>query len=301
MDALEGKTAVVTGAGSGIGRGIALALAGHGVHVVVADVNQDTAEAVAEEVRATGRRSLAVAADVSDLAQVEALADRAYAEFGSVEILANNAGVSMRPYRASWDTSYEDYQWVIGVNLWGVIHGHHAFVPRMRETPGPKHIVNTSSMSSMRDAAGLAAYTASKGAVDHYSLAAAEELATQNIGLTLLFPGFVRTDISKSEQLRPADQQSESRHVKPYSDYLGQGGNEGNWSGAPAMAADDPMLVPLDPIDAGSMVVRAIRENRRFCVTHPTPAELMRTRTELMIGGYEPLGQSNAVLNDVRP
>lgn len=289
MDTLQGKNAVITGAGSGIGRGIALALAHQGADIVVADVDKTSAESVAKEVRELGRRAFAVGVDVSEFEQVDALAEAAYAEFGSVEILANNAGVSMRPYRASWDTSYEDYSWVMGVNLWGVIHGHHAFVPRMRTTEGRKHIINTSSMSSMRDAAGLAAYTASKGAVDHYTLATAEELETQNIGITLLFPGFVKTDISKSERLRPSTQRSETRQVTPYSDYLGEGRNDGNWSGAPKMADDDPILVPLEPLDAGKMVARAILENRRICVTHPAPADLMRARTEAMIAGYEAL------------
>ena len=211
MKDIAGRTAVVTGAGGGIGRAIALALAENGANVVVSDIEADAARAVAEEVGAHGVGSLAVRADVSRLADVEALATAAYGRFSSVEVLVNNAGVTLRPFRASWDTSYEDFQWMMNVNFWGVLHGHHVFVPRMRQGPGEKHIVNTSSMASVLSIAGHSAYSAAKAAVDGLSNAAREELKTQGIGVSILHPGPVRTRIVTSERLRRAEDRSEAR------------------------------------------------------------------------------------------
>jgi NAD(P)-dependent dehydrogenase (short-subunit alcohol dehydrogenase family) len=293
MGSVRGSHAVVTGAGSGIGRGIALALAADGADVVVADVDAEAAERVAGEIRALGQLAIAVRTDVSRLTEVQALADVAYETLGSVEILVNNAGVALRPFRSSWDTSYEDFSWVIGVNLWGVLHGHQAFVPRMLETTGSRHIVNTSSMSNVIDAVGASAYAAAKGAVTSFSIAAAAELAPVGIGLTILLPGHVTTALATSERLRPESERSATRGVKPYrtpfSTYLNAGDGDRDVPGAPPPPSDVAMFAPLDPMDAGRMTVRAILDNQLFCFTHVPPADDMRARTEQMISSYQPL------------
>ncbi|MYI82517.1 MAG: SDR family NAD(P)-dependent oxidoreductase, partial [Chloroflexi bacterium] len=143
VEQLEGKVAVVTGGGSGIGEGIATACADAGMRVVIADIEADAAERVANALREGGAESIAVQTDVTDPDALDALADEAYAAFGAVHLLCNNAGVISVGEIAS--TTPADWQWLFGVNLFGVVHGIQAFVPRMREQGGEAHIVNTGS------------------------------------------------------------------------------------------------------------------------------------------------------------
>jgi NAD(P)-dependent dehydrogenase (short-subunit alcohol dehydrogenase family) len=289
MEKLAGKSAVVTGAGGGIGRSIALALAEQGVNVAVADIDQDVAESVSREVAERGVKSFGMRSDVSNLADVQKLADAAYNQFGTVEILVNNAGVTLRPFRASWDTSYEDFRWVMDVNFWGVLHGHMVFIPRMRETPGEKHIVNTSSMASVPSLAGPSAYSASKAAVDGLSNAVREELKTQNIGLSILHPGPVRTRIVSSERLRSEDEKSDNRGVKPWSEYVQSVANpivEGQ-GGEPTQDPDvaTSPLEYITPNDAGRLVVEGILGNNPHILTHPAPLEALQVRFDGLLNG----------------
>jgi len=291
MQIVEGMSAVVTGAGGGMGRSIALALADEGVNVVVADIDADAAASVSEEVAARGVNSIAVATDVAKLDAVEALADRAYDEFGSVEILCNNAGVTLRPFRASWDTSHEDFEWVLNINLWGVLNGHSAFVPRMLATPGAKHIVNTSSLATVLNAPGHSAYNASKAAVDAFSITARKELADSNIGVTLLHPGAVRTRIATSERLRPPAEQSETRHVKPWSEYeRRKGENPIAEKAGDVQPVEDPdtaddVFTYITPNATGWLVLEAIRNNKQHILTHPVSTDVAQARTDAILDG----------------
>ncbi|KAI8937131.1 hypothetical protein NX059_006345 [Plenodomus lindquistii] len=287
MQVDSNTTAVVTGAGGGVGESIARWLAKKGASVVIADIDGDYAETVAKKIQKDfGTKAISVQTDVSKLEQVENLAKIAYDTFGSVQILCNNAGVTMRPFRASWDTSYEDFQWMFNVNWWGVLHGHMAFVPRMRETPGRKHIVNTSSMATQITIAGHSAYTASKSAVDGFTTTAREELATQNIGVSLFFPGAIRTRISTSERLRPKEERSETRKVKPYTDY--QPDSIGKVVPLPDV---DPSYPPdsftyITPEQTGRFVLEGILENKPYIMTHPVPVEKYdERRKEIMAAG----------------
>lgn len=289
MEELTGKSAVVTGAGGGIGRSIALALADAGVNVGVADIDEDAAASVAREVAEQGVKSFGMRSDVSDLDDVQKLSDAAYERFGSVEILVNNAGVTLRPFRASWDTSYEDFRWMMDVNYYGVLHGHMAFIPRMRETPGEKHIVNTSSMASVMSIAGHSAYSASKAAVDGLSNAVREELKTQNIGLSILHPGPVRTRIVSSERLRSEEQKSENRGVKPWADYVQNVSNPILKAQAGEPAEDpDVATSPMEyitPNDVGRLVVEGILGNKPHILTHPAPLEALQNRFDNLLNG----------------
>jgi NAD(P)-dependent dehydrogenase (short-subunit alcohol dehydrogenase family) len=294
MEDFTNRTAVVTGAGSGMGRSIALSLADQGVDVVISDIEGDRAEEVAAEVRDRGRRGIAVVTDVRKLDDVTRLADIAYAEFGAVDILANNAGVTMRPYRASWDTEYRDFQWVMDVNWYGVLHGHLAFVPRMREQPRDSHIVNTSSMTSMFTVAGHSAYVASKAAVDAFSITTREEfrLAGIPIAVSVFFPGAVKTNIATSERLRPEGDRSDVRGVKPWSDY-------DKVATATKAAAETQTVTPLedvtsfrqaiDPSEVGPVVVHGIRQNYEFIASHPAPGELILDRAQRLTGSFHGL------------
>lgn len=273
MKEIKGKTAVVTGAGGGIGRSIALELAKEGANVVVVDIEEDVALKVAEEVKTYGVDSFGMKVDVSKFEEVKALADAAYEKFGSVEILVNNAGVTLRPFRAHWDATIEDYKWMMNINFWGVLHGHLAFVPRMLETPGEKHIVNTSSMASLWDIAGHACYSASKAAVDGLSNSAREELKHFGIGVTILHPGTVRTRIGTSDRLMKEEHQKKQSGVKAWADYVNNEVNIAQKKDVviPEFDPDIPSnsMEYITPKYCGMFVVEAIRKNKPHVTTHP--------------------------------
>jgi NAD(P)-dependent dehydrogenase (short-subunit alcohol dehydrogenase family) len=160
MQEFAGKTAVITGAGSGIGQGMATVFAREGMRIVVSDVDESAAAATTEMITSSGGTAIAVGADVADLASVRTLAQAALSAFGDVRVLCNNAGVSHR--RRGVDATHEDWTWMLGVNLWGVIHGMEAFLPAMLAGGHEAHIVNTSSMNGIVPSALSAMYSTSK-------------------------------------------------------------------------------------------------------------------------------------------
>jgi NAD(P)-dependent dehydrogenase (short-subunit alcohol dehydrogenase family) len=202
MELTGGSVAVVTGAASGIGAALGQSFAAAGCAVVLADVDADALAAVAGNIDA---HVLAVVTDVSDATSVEHLADEAFARFGGVDVLCNNAGVStFNPLIAQ---TLDDWRWVLGVNLWGVIHGIHTFLPRLLEQGRPAHIVNTSSLAGL--ASGLpqlGPYNVSKVGVVALSETLRMELAMSGapIGVSVLCPGSTGTRILESERNRPA-------------------------------------------------------------------------------------------------
>jgi NAD(P)-dependent dehydrogenase (short-subunit alcohol dehydrogenase family) len=269
MRELKGKIAVVTGAGSGIGRAIAHALAEAGTNIVVSDINAESAAEVRDEVVALGVRAIAVTTDVAQHESVVALADDSYREFGTVDILCNNAGVSWRPFRTILEASMEDWKFLIDVNLWGVVHGLNVFLPRMREQSGEKHIVNTSSLGGLFPLAGHVPYSATKAAVSFLSEAAAEELAPYGFGLTILCPGFVHTNITQNgDALRPEAQRSSNRTFTPYENPL-----------LKKLALD-----AIDPAVVGKMVTNAILKGQLYLNTFVVPREIVTQRIETMFG-----------------
>lgn len=190
MKELDGKTAVVTGAASGIGRALAARLAERGCHLALVDVAKERLEETAAELRRADRRLSLHEVDVRDPARVEALAAETVEQHGGVQVLVNNAGVT------AWgrveDQGLEDIRWVLDVNLWGVIHGCKLFLPHLRREP-EAHIVNVSSLFGILAASGQAAYCASKYAVRGFSEALAAELEGSGISVTSVHPGGVAT------------------------------------------------------------------------------------------------------------
>ena len=273
MEDFEGRVAVVTGAASGIGLALARRFAGEGMRVVLADVEAEPLGRAVSELRDGGAEAIGVRTDVSVGAQVEALAEATVAEFGAVHVLCNNAGVESGARFA--EIPVATWEWVLGVNLWGVLHGCRVFLPLIREA-GEGHIVNTASLAAF--ASGLptfAPYTTSKFAV----LAASECLELEllgggeNIGVSVLCPGVIATRMCDAERNRP--------------------------DGVPS-TEDDPLRqsivgrlrelvveVGMDPAAVADMVLDAIRERRFFVLTHPDDAfaaidrriEWMRTGT----------------------
>jgi NAD(P)-dependent dehydrogenase (short-subunit alcohol dehydrogenase family) len=194
---LAGGVAVVTGGGSGIGRGLVRAFADAGMRVVVADIEGDAAQLVAKEVD-----GLPVEVDVSSLESVRNLADDVYRALGRVDVLCNNAGVGVRGPLSSMTA--EDWRWTFGVNVDGVSNGLISFLPRMREQKSPAHIVNTGSVAGLVPVPGVGIYSASKAAVVAISEVLRIELKDVRIGVTVICPGAVRTRIREADRNRPA-------------------------------------------------------------------------------------------------
>lgn len=247
MDELAGRVAVVTGGGSGIGAGIVRALAGAGMDVVVADLDLVAAQSVAAAAGVLGVAALAVRTDVSDRAEVLALRDRALERFGAVHVVCNNAGVSV--LRRGVDANHADWQWVIGVNLWGVVHGMEAFLPVMLASGQPGHIVNTASMNGLFPSGRSAMYSASKYAVVGLSETFRNELVDTQVRMSVLCPGAVTTRIDSSERNRPL-------HLAAP-------------SGAPPFTASSEfeLSTPREPDEVGAMVRDAIRTGQFYIFT----------------------------------
>jgi NAD(P)-dependent dehydrogenase (short-subunit alcohol dehydrogenase family) len=200
MQELAGKTAVITGAASGIGRACANRFAAAGMNVVLSDIEAPRLDEAVAEVAAHGTSVVGQITDVADGDSVDELADRAFAEFGGVHVLCNNAGVAESP---SPDfISMGAWEWVMNVNFWGVVHGHRAFLPRMIEQ-GEGHVVNTASMAGHLP--GHSPYTASKWAVVGITQGLYNTMAAgrTGIGVSCLCPGWVRTDIAAAARNQP--------------------------------------------------------------------------------------------------
>jgi len=259
MDSLKDKTAVVTGGASGIGRALCLALAREGARVIVADLDAAGMAETAAAVGKAGSRAIAVRTDVSRLAEVQSLAARAFAEFGAVHVLCNNAGVAVHGGLES--ASHTDWEWLIGVNLWGVIHGIEAFVPRMIAQKQPGHIVNTASIAGLIASQGLGVYNTTKYAVVGLSETLQKDLRPYDIGVSVLCPMGVATNINDSARNRPA-------HLMDTA-----GGRRG-----------EVALIgrTLTPEHVAERVLRAIRANRLYIITHEEGLAPLRRRFERM-------------------
>jgi len=208
MKNFAGRVAVITGAGSGIGAAMARRFARSGMKVVISDIDAAAAESTRAALGAAGHAAIAVRTDVSIPAQVEALAEAAYEHFGAVHLLCNNAGiVPSGRQRTIWEYPLEDWQWSLGVNLMGVIHGLRSFVPRMLAQGDEGHVVTTASVAGLVSSSGSVAYGIAKEAAIRATeaLYAALQERGARIGVTLLCPGLVNTSIYRSERNRPAD------------------------------------------------------------------------------------------------
>jgi NAD(P)-dependent dehydrogenase (short-subunit alcohol dehydrogenase family) len=251
MQELRDKTAVVTGGGQGIGRGIALALAREGMRTAILDIERDAAERTAKEVEAAGGRAIGLQVDVTSersLADAAAAVEKA---FGPVHVLSNNAGVSA-PQGPISDKTDADWQWVFSVNLFGIVKAVQAFLPGMRAHGQGGHIVNTSSMAGLVAVPELqvGVYTASKYACTGYCEILRAELAPEGIGVSVLCPGLIDTQLSAtSARNRPA--------------------SFGGPLAVPKPMPDEMRKVAMQPEDVGPIVVRGIRANRLHILTHP--------------------------------
>jgi NAD(P)-dependent dehydrogenase (short-subunit alcohol dehydrogenase family) len=266
MKDFKGKVAVITGAASGIGRALAERCVREGMKAVLADVEVEALAKTEASLKASGATVLAVPTDVSQARDVAALAQKTLQVFGAVHLLFNNAGVATEA--AIWESSLDDWEWVVGVNLWGVIHGVRAFVPVMLAQNTECHIVNTASMAGLVSGPGLGAYKVTKHAVVSLSETLYHELAERGarVGVSVLCPAFVNTRIMESARNRPG-------HLAP----------EAPLSPAPAARKEAlNRLVPagIPPVQVADAVFAAVRKDEFYILTHPDGKESIRTRME---------------------
>lgn len=275
MDRLEGKTAVVTGAGSGMGRAFAERFARAGMRVVLADVEVPNLDAAVASVESLGAEALAVPTDVSDPTAVEKLRDEALARFGAVHVVCNNAGVG------GFRDTLETWQWVINVNLWGVVHGMRTFLPLLREQD-EGHIVNTASMAGIMP--GFSAYSASKWAVVGMSEGLFGQLRASgsSVGVSCLCPGFVRTAILDSERNIP-------EWAAPNA--LAEDEDERAADPARAMMAQfmrDSIEAGRPPEEVADLVHDAIVSGTFWIFTDQSMVDAQRPRLEALLAGTNP-------------
>jgi len=199
VTSLKGKTALVTGGASGIGRATALALAQRGADLVICDIDEAGLASTAEEIRTLGREAFTQRVDVASAEQMEAFADAVHGRLESVDILMNNAGVAIAG--AFLDTSLPDWEWIVGINLRGVVHGCHFFVPNMVRRARGGHVINVSSAAGYSTSSNLAAYNATKYGVLGLSEALWDELRPHGIGVTAACPGVIDTPITRNARL----------------------------------------------------------------------------------------------------
>ena len=278
MKDLKGKVAAVTGAASGLGRSMALAFAAEGMDVALADVDQTGLSPVEDEVQAKGVRAITLKVDVSQAEQVEAFRDHALARLGAIHVVCNNAGVS--PLGAAWENTAADWQWILGVNLWGVIHGVRAFTPYLiAQNEG--HIVNTASVSGLISVPGSAAYNVTKHAVVTLSESLHHDLRERNsaVGVSVLCPAYVPTGIVDSERNRPKDlpASEKSRETLAREAMLRKAVTSGK------VSADQ----------VAQAVVAAVKEERFYILTHPRIKGAIQARMEDILEGRAPRNPMN--------
>jgi len=270
MKDFQGKVAVVTGAASGIGRALAEKSVQEGMKVVLADVEESALKQAEEDLQASGARVLAVRTDVSQSGEVEALAKITYDTYGAVHLLFNNAGVAGGT--TVWESSLADWQWVLGVNLWGVIHGVHFFVPRMLAQDSEGHIVNTASSAGLMTSSGQGMYKVSKHGVVTLSETLSCELAARGAKLktSVLCPEWVNTRILDAERNRPQALANapQEQHTSPEMVAALQALRE--WLAKEGMP----------PSQVAERVFDAIRQEQFYIFTHPTTKYVVQLRME---------------------
>ena len=251
MMELEGKVAVVTGAASGLGRAMALAFAREGMHLALADVDEAGLEQTRREIKG---RSFTMRVDVSRAADLEGLFEETVSNLGGAHVVCNNAGVS--PLGAVWEHDVADWQWILGVNLWGVIHGVRAFTPHLiAQNEG--HIVNTASVAGIIAPPGSGAYNVTKHAVVALSETLHHDLRERDsaVGVSVLCPAYVPTRITDSERTRPVD--------------LPAGKKSAETLAREAMLKKAVASGKVSADQVAQAVVAAVKEERFYILTHP--------------------------------
>ena len=261
MKDLRDKVAVITGAGSGFGRELAILCAGEGMKVVLADVDDKSLPGTVA-LLPSGAQSLSVKCDVAKAESVEDLARRTYERFGKAHLLFNNAGVS--PVGPAWSATLEDWQWGLGVNLMGVVHGIRSFVPRMLEQKDECHVVNTASVAGLISVPASAVYCVSKHGVVTLSECLYQDLRLfgAKIGVSVLCPAYVNTGIKDSERNRPAELAAANPLAAPFQQQMRKAVESGRLSAS----------------DVAKATMEAVKADRFYVLTHPKIKGAIETR-----------------------
>jgi NAD(P)-dependent dehydrogenase (short-subunit alcohol dehydrogenase family) len=273
MRDFKGKTAFITGGASGIGLGLAQTFADAGMNIVIADIEARALATAVSALNARGAQALGVECDVADRQSYVRAADRAFSAFGKVHLLCNNAGVARTG--PTWEIAESDWEWTIGVNLMGMIHGLQCFVAHMKAHGEPSHIVSTSSMAGMRASIAGGPYTATKYALVGLSEQLARELADTNIGISVFCPNNIRSNMPNNGRNRPArfggpiDAKVDVRAA----DHIATM-QERNRAG-------------MDPREAGLRVKNGIENGQLFIFSHATERAVLEERFQRILGDMD--------------
>ncbi|GIK24243.1 MAG: short-chain dehydrogenase [Betaproteobacteria bacterium] len=275
MHDLKGKTAVITGAASGIGLALALRAAREGMRLVLADIDEARLAEAAKTLPVSAEAMVTRRVDVSREEDIADLAEEAFGRFGAVHLLCNNAGVGLT--RLSWELTTADWEWILGVNLWSVVHAVHHFMPRMLAQEDESHMVNTASVAGLLSTPAMAAYNVSKHGVVTLSETLYTELRAQQarIGVSVLCPAWVPTAIHTSERNRPqrfGEAAPPSAASAAYQERMGQAVKSGR------LTADD----------MASAVFDAVAANRFYVIPHSRIKQAVRLRMEDILEDRNP-------------
>ncbi|MBI4987761.1 MAG: SDR family NAD(P)-dependent oxidoreductase [Rhodocyclales bacterium] len=275
MREFKDRTAVITGAASGIGLALAQRAAREGMRLVLADIDEAKLAEAAKTLPVAADALCTRRVDVSREEDIAALADEAFGRFGGVHLLCNNAGVGLT--RLAWELTSADWEWILGVNLWSVVHAIHHFVPRMLAQDGESHVVNTASVAGLLSTPAMAAYNVSKHGVVTLSETLYTELAAQKakIGVSVLCPAWVPTAIHTSERNRPqrfGAAAPPSAASAAYQERMSQAVKSGR------LTADD----------MASAVFDAVAANRFYVIPHSRIKQAVRLRMEDILEDRNP-------------
>ena len=272
MKIFTGNVAVITGAASGIGLGLARRCASEGMRLVLADRDSDELSKISERLRDEGADIVTVPTDVSNANAVDSLAGAAYSAFGQVDLLFNNAGVLISGF--SWERPIADWQWILNVNLMGVVHGLHSFVPRMLAQDTPGHIVNIASLAGLLASPMMGPYTVSKQAVVALTETLHYEFESINAKLktSVVCPGPIATNIVDSGEERPATSNTSQQANAQLMAFLRSGIDEG-----------------MTPEQCAEIILEGIHEDRFWIFTHEDFKDSYKTRADSVLQSINPV------------
>ena len=275
MQELKGKVAVITGAAEGIGKAIAVAAAAEGMRLVLADISDTLLNSTVQELRQTGAEVIGVVTDVAKESDIQTLADQAYAQFGHVHLLVNNAGVAFA--KSAWETTAKDWEWIMGINLYGITHALRIFIPRMLASDEVAHIVNTASVAGLIAEPALAAYNVSKFGVVALSESLHHDLSLRKskIGVSVLCPSWVKTRIIDAERNRKTEDRIQADQLEKVSQKTGAAINKAVEAG-------------ISPQQVASDVITAVKANTFYILTHPETKPAVAIRSEDILQGRPP-------------
>ena len=281
MNDFHDKTAFITGAANGIGLGIARSLAREGANIAIADIDEAALEVARGDLSREGASVVAIALDVSDRQAVEIAAKTVESAFGNVHVLVNNAGITLGPIPVT-EIQPAQWDWIFGVNLFGIVNGLSSFVPRMLGHGEVGHVVNTASIGGLQVNAELqnGSYSMTKYAVVALSEALELQLAASPLGVSVLCPALVRTTLQSSAERRP------ERFGGPY-DKVAPGHEQ---------EMGDMQPDELEPDDVGARVLAAIRNEEFFIFTHPETRAWIQARHDRLMAGFDALSSYKATI-----